>query len=105
MGSEENDLRARSFRNEDYTNRRAFLRSYPLHWGGEDEHEEENKHEPVRVSEGDDKKRPIKKMIISVFHWGEGRVLVLRRFKHKIGFYIIACLPVGFKPPTALIAV
>jgi hypothetical protein len=50
-------------------------------------------------------KKPIKRMIISVTHWGEGKVLVLRKFKHKIQVYIIACMPVSFKPPTALISV
>ncbi|KAK9277132.1 hypothetical protein L1049_006671 [Liquidambar formosana] len=98
---EENEMRARSFRYEDYNNRRVFLRSYPLHWGGEDE---ENKDEMVGISKESDRKKHVKKIILSVFHWGGGKVLILKRFKHKIAFYVIACLPVGFKPPTALIS-
>ncbi|KAF5952828.1 hypothetical protein HYC85_010772 [Camellia sinensis] len=107
-GMEENDLRTKSFRDEDYNNRRVFLRSYPLQWGGDEG--EENKQDTVEVSygggggSGDGKKKPIKKLIVTVFEWGEGKILVLRRFKHKIEFYIIACLPVAFKPPTALIS-
>lgn len=30
-------LRTRSFRDEDYTNRRVFLRSYPLHFDNDDQ--------------------------------------------------------------------
>ena len=37
---EEDGMRARSFRYEDYNTRRVFLRSYPLHWGTESEAEE-----------------------------------------------------------------
>ncbi|GMP82420.1 hypothetical protein CsSME_00036730 [Camellia sinensis var. sinensis] len=99
MGSEiiaENGLRTRSFRYKDYNNRRVFLRRYPLQWGGKDE---EIKKDIVRVHKGGNAKQ----LSASIFQWGEGRVLVLRRFKHKITFYIIACLPNGFKPPSALI--
>ncbi|KAJ4710866.1 1,3-beta-glucan synthase component bgs4 [Melia azedarach] len=99
-GMEENGMRKRSFRCEDYNNRRVFLRSYPLHWEGEDK---ENDEETV-VTKRNTKKKPIKKIILSMFHWGEGKVLVLRRFKHKFTIYIIACIPVGFKSPTALIS-
>lgn len=100
----ENDTRARSFNREDYNNnRRVFLRSYPLHWGGEDEEGIEGRTERVS-KEAVHEKKPIKKLIVSVFHWGEGQVLVLRRFKHKVSFYIIACLPVGFKSQPAQIS-
>ncbi|KAF5183913.1 hypothetical protein FRX31_026500 [Thalictrum thalictroides] len=47
---EENETRSRSFRYEDYNNRRVFLRSYPLHqWEGYD-HDEEGKEKVVKVS-------------------------------------------------------
>lgn len=39
-GMEEDGMRAKSFRYEDYNTRRVFLRSYPLHWGTESEAEE-----------------------------------------------------------------
>ncbi|KAH7570475.1 hypothetical protein ACOSP7_018634 [Xanthoceras sorbifolium] len=110
-GMEENGMRTRSFRYEDYNNRRVFLRSYPLHWGGEDD---ENNEEGVKVTykspekkqveEKPVKKKHIKKIILSVFQWGEGKVVVLREFKHKLTIYIIACVSVGFKSPTALIS-
>lgn len=104
QGVEENVMRTRSFRYEDYNNRRVFLRSYPLHWGGESE--ESNEEEAVKVTSNKsfEKKKPIKQIILSVFHWGGGKVLVLRRFKHKFTIYIIACVSVGFKSPTALIS-
>lgn len=115
---EEEGLRTRSFRYEDYNNRRVFLRSYPLHWGKEEEEKEENKKQEttttststagrVATKGGDQQKhkKPIKKIILSVIHWGDGKALVFRKFKHKITFYVIACFPVGFKPPTALISV
>ncbi|KAJ0094474.1 hypothetical protein Patl1_16916 [Pistacia atlantica] len=50
------------------------------------------------------KKTPLKDIILSVFHWGGGKVLVLRRFKHKFTIYVIACVPVRLKSPTALIS-
>lgn len=99
-GVEENGMRTRSFRNKDYNNRRVFLRSYPLHWGGEDE---EN-NEEMTITNKNTKKKPVKKILLSIFHWGGGKVLVLRRFKHKFTIYIIACLPAGLKSPTALIS-
>ncbi|KAJ6719289.1 hypothetical protein OIU79_007030 [Salix purpurea] len=95
-------VRTRSFRDEDYNNRRAFLRSYPLYHVAEGETANE---EMVSASNKETEKKPIKRMIISVIHWSEGKVLVLRKFKHKIQVYIIACMPVSFKPPTALISV
>jgi hypothetical protein len=95
-------MRTRSFRDEDYINRRAFLRSYPLYHGAEDETTNE---EMIGATNKETEKKPIKRMIISVTHWGEGKVLVLRKFKHKIQVYIIACMPFSFKPPTALISV
>ncbi|KAF5939860.1 hypothetical protein HYC85_021027 [Camellia sinensis] len=63
----ENGLRTRSFHYEDYNNRRVFLKSYPLQWGGKDE---EIKKDIVRVRKGGDAKKPIKKLIASIFHLG-----------------------------------
>ncbi|KAI7996472.1 Receptor-like protein EIX1 [Camellia lanceoleosa] len=59
----ENGLRTRSFCYEDCNNRRVFLRSYPLQWGGKDE---EIKIDIVRVRKGGDAKKPIKKLIASI---------------------------------------
>ncbi|KAK2636750.1 hypothetical protein Ddye_031542 [Dipteronia dyeriana] len=108
-GMEESGMRTRSFRYEDYNNRRVFLRSYPLHWGGEEEDEENNNEEAVKITNEIPekklvKKKPIKQIILSMFHWGGGKVLVLRKFKHKFTIYIIACVSVGFKSPAALIS-
>ncbi|CAK9137335.1 unnamed protein product [Ilex paraguariensis] len=101
MNMEEDGMKSRSFRYEDYSTRRVFLRSYPLHWGGEDEG---NKEDNIGVTNRGSGIKPMKKIILSFCHWGEERALVLRRFKHKVTFYVIACLPVGFKPTTALIS-
>lgn len=109
-------MRARSFRYEDYNTRRVFLRSYPLHWGTESEAEESieaaaaaaaksSKEEPAKVTNRTNGKKPIKKIILAVVHWGEERILVFRRFKHKITIYVVNCVPVNFKVPTALISV
>ena len=97
-------MRTRSFRNEDYNNRRAFLRSYPLYGGGDQDEDVKAESEKAAANETTSKK-PMKKIILSVFHWGGERVLVLRRFKHKVTFYVVTCLPVGLKAPTALISV
>ncbi|KAJ7957589.1 1,3-beta-glucan synthase component bgs4 [Quillaja saponaria] len=92
-------VRTKSFRDEDYNNRRVFLRSYPLNWG-----EDQDKEEVIRAMERSKRKKPLKKIILSVIQWSEGKVLVLRRFKDKIVINVIACFPVAFKHPTALIS-
>lgn len=94
--------RARSFREEGYNNRRIFLRSYPLHWGGEDSKSKEMERTAPKGT--NEKKKPLKKIIISIFNWGEERVLIFRRYKNKIIVYVISCLPVGFKPPAMISA-
>lgn len=96
-------LRTKSFREEDYNNRRVFLRSYPLRWGGEDEGKDEEIKVVSTESNSNRKKKLIKKMIVSVIHWSGGKVLVLRRFKHKFTIHVIACIALSFKRPTALI--
>lgn len=88
----------RSFRYEDYSNRRVFLRSYPLHWDGKDDEKED------RVPEGTNRKRLIKELVLSAANWGEEKVLVLRRLKVKLAVYVIACVTFGFKHKTALIS-
>lgn len=92
-------MRTRSFRNEDYNNRRAFLRSYPLY------QDAEVKAESDKVDNGSTTKKPMRKMFLSVFHWGGESILILRRFKHKVTFYVITCFPAGLKARTALISV
>lgn len=82
--------RNRSFRDENYNNRRAFLRSYPLHWGEEDENDKED---TVRIADKSNQKKPKKKIILSVYYWGGEKVLLLRRLKHKLTIYVIACIP------------
>lgn len=117
MVSKENmGTRTRSFRDEDYNNRRVFLRSYPLDWelGGGDQNDKEAggdaSTDEMRRSKRSNKdcssrsKKPLRKIILALYHWGGGKVLVLRRFKHKLTIYVISCIPVGFKPPTALIS-
>ncbi|KAL2478779.1 uncharacterized protein Fot_47793 [Forsythia ovata] len=108
---EENGMKARSFRYEDYNTRRVFLRSYPLQWGAESESEEskeagqETKEEAVNAKTVKTGKKPVKKIILAVIHWGEERVIVLRRVKDKINIYLVNCMPVNFKVPTALISI
>ncbi|GMJ13280.1 hypothetical protein HRI_004997200 [Hibiscus trionum] len=88
--------RSRSFRYEDYNNRRAFLRSYPLQWGEDEEVEEET----VTVAQGlGTGKKPMKKIVQSVYHWSGEKVVILRRFKDKLTVYVVACLPIRFKSP------
>ncbi|KAK4379313.1 hypothetical protein RND71_001175 [Anisodus tanguticus] len=98
--SKENGARSRSFRNEDYNNRRVFLRSYPLHLG--ESEDGENKEETATVMPRSKEKTCMKKKFIAIFHWKGERVLIFRRLKHKVTVYFITCLPVGFKAPTAM---
>lgn len=103
VAEEENNIRARSFRYEDYDTRRVFLRSYPLHWGGD---EESINYEDMQFEkEENENKKHMKKLFVSVFNWGEDKVFVLRRFKHKVSIYMIACFPVHLiKAPRAMIS-
>lgn len=116
-----NKMRTRSFRDENYNNRRAFWRSYPLHWG-EDEYSKEDtarvadnsnqkkdeykKEETttVTVEDQSDQKKPKKKIFLSVFYWGGKKILLFRRLKHQLEIHFIACIPNGFKKPTVLIS-
>jgi len=106
-------LRTKSFHHESVNNRRVFLRSYPLQLGEQDEYNKEdpfqlgeqdgyNKEDMVGVADGSNQKKPMKKIILSVFHWGGEKFLLLRRVKHKFTVHIIACIPIGLKTPTAL---
>ncbi|EHA8591323.1 putative 1,3-beta-glucan synthase component bgs4 [Cocos nucifera] len=86
---EEDGMKTRSFRDEGYNSRRVFLRSYPLQWEEEEGREGE---EQVVVS-----KVSLKSRLIAIFEWGEGKLLLLRRLKNKVVFYLVACHPYGFK--------
>ncbi|PWA81303.1 hypothetical protein CTI12_AA188790 [Artemisia annua] len=126
---EEGDgLRTRSFRDEDYTTRRLFLRSYPLHFGNDEDDQEAQTHGATidndkaskrttgEFAHGDDhkketkmmkikkKKEAMKRIMVTIVEWGGGRVVVLKRFKHKVSFYVVACFPIVFKPSKALIS-
>lgn len=98
-----NGMRSRSFRDEDYNTRRVFLRSYPLQWGGEERTNEEELLKKME-SKNSTTKKYIKKMILAVIQWSGGKALVLRKVKNKIAIYVVACIRIGFKPPTALIS-
>ncbi|GFP95762.1 hypothetical protein PHJA_001720400 [Phtheirospermum japonicum] len=96
---EEDGMRARSFRDEDYDTRRVFLRSYPLHWDPQTETEESfdrdyGKKEPARVANKTKGRKTVNKTI-----------LIFRRVKCKIKIFVVNCVPVSLKAPTALISV
>ncbi|EXC06142.1 hypothetical protein L484_005463 [Morus notabilis] len=102
-GPGQDGLRSRSFRDEDYNTRRVFLRSYPLRWGGEEERNEEELPKKME-SKNNTRKKYIKKVILAVIEWSSDKALVLRKVKNKIAVYVVACIPISFKPPTALIS-
>ncbi|GFQ01254.1 hypothetical protein PHJA_002269300 [Phtheirospermum japonicum] len=96
---EEDGARARSFCDEDYDMRRVFLRSYPLHWDPQTKTEESfdrecGKKEPTRVANRTNGRKTVNKTI-----------LVFRRVKRKITIFVVNCVPVSLKAPTALISV
>ncbi|XXG57503.1 hypothetical protein AAC387_Pa03g4639 [Persea americana] len=93
--------RVRSFRYEDYNNRRAFLRSYPLNWEGEEDEEEEAMVKSSKVGT----RGAVKGIFLSVFQWRGGKVLLLRKIKHKVAYYLVACHPFGFKSTSSLLSV
>ncbi|KAF3338714.1 hypothetical protein FCM35_KLT17551 [Carex littledalei] len=92
---EEEGWKARSFRHEDYNTRRAFLRSYPLQWDDDETGEEAQTDARESTAVMSMKRRKaaasVKKKLIMVFHWGEGKCLILRRIKEKFVYYLVVC--------------
>ncbi|KAJ4962984.1 hypothetical protein NE237_022923 [Protea cynaroides] len=99
---EEDEKKARSFRYEDYNNRRVFLRSYPLHWTDDEVDDDYD----VMATQGmlDDSKRgkitAIKRRALIVLRWSEGKVLILKKLKNKVCFYLVTCCPFRLKQPS-----
>ncbi|KZV21819.1 hypothetical protein F511_13622 [Dorcoceras hygrometricum] len=115
---DENHMKERNFRCEDYKTRRVFLRSYPLHWGTDSEASEskeavedrrgtykDSKEDPAtRKVIANNGKTPMKKIILAVFQWGEERILIFRRFKHKLTIYVVNCVTAKLKARTTFIS-
>ncbi|KAJ4966060.1 hypothetical protein NE237_017909 [Protea cynaroides] len=107
---EEDEKRARSFRDEDYNNRRVFLRSYPLHWA-EDQINNDNVDEEVETNQGilnvskSGKMTALKKKVLYVVRWSEGKVLIFKKLKNKVAFYLVTCHPFGLKHSSSLLSV
>ncbi|KQK18453.1 uncharacterized protein LOC100835391 [Brachypodium distachyon] len=94
----------RSFRYEDYSTRRVFLRSYPLQWDasdgkqqgqlGDEKHSEEDE-------DGYERRRDRKwkrQVVVAVVEWGEEKLLLLRRVKKRLALYLLGC-HYGSRPP------
>ena len=92
-------MRMRSFRDESYSSRRIFLRSYPLQW---EENEEE---QGAEHDEGEVTNLSRKGKFIAMFHWGEDKVFLLRKIKNKVALYLVSCKPFGFKSSKKMISV
>lgn len=86
------EIKTRSFRYEDYNTRRVFLRSYPLQWENDDCDEE-----AAIVDEEEMVKLSLKSRFIAIFHWGEDKVILLKKIKNKVAFYLVSCQPFSFK--------
>ncbi|PKU87592.1 hypothetical protein MA16_Dca022873 [Dendrobium catenatum] len=107
----EDGVKMKSFRDEDMETRRIFLRSYPLRWDEEEEEEDqEEEGESPRKQVASSKKQRyfkfkslMKRNFITVLHWGEGKLLLLKKMKNKVAFYLVACHPFGFKTSTKFI--
>lgn len=50
------------------------------------------------------KKEVLKKIMVAIVEWGDERFVVIKRIKHKVSIYVVACFPIAFKPPKALIS-
>lgn len=95
---------ARSFRYEDYSTRRVFLRSYPLQWDwSEDEKQgladDGPAKRPAYGSDDEDGGRGdercgkgwSRQVVEAMVEWGEEKMLLLRKAKKRIAFYLIGC--------------
>ncbi|KAL6909749.1 hypothetical protein ACP4OV_001408 [Aristida adscensionis] len=104
---------AKSFRYEDYSTRRVFLRSYPLQWdwspepddkhgrggssapeatkkrayGDDDDYDGSDDHGDERGSKGHWKRQ----VVVAVVEWGEEKLLLLRRAKKRLALYLLGC--------------
>ncbi|KAI4975322.1 hypothetical protein ZWY2020_048929 [Hordeum vulgare] len=86
----------RSFRYEDYSTRRVFLRSYPLQWdspapGGEAGQAEDDEDHRYDDDGGRRDRRWKRQVVVAVVEWGEEKLLLLRRVKKRLALYLIGC--------------
>ncbi|KAG0514213.1 hypothetical protein BDA96_10G171200 [Sorghum bicolor] len=100
----------RSFRYEDYSTRRVFLRSYPLQWDwspAQDDDDDDDKdglsHAEAAAgnradhADGDEccggagSRRWKRQVVAAVTEWGEDKLLLLRRAKKRLALYLIGC--------------
>ncbi|TKW21264.1 hypothetical protein SEVIR_4G170700v4 [Setaria viridis] len=93
----------RSFRYEDYSTRRVFLRSYPLQWDWSPAPDDDEKHalagatEAAEVGDDGDERcggggRGWKRQVLEVVvEWGEDKLLLLRRAKKRLALYLLGC--------------
>ncbi|NP_001142819.1 hypothetical protein Zm00014a_040304 [Zea mays] len=86
----------RSFRYEDYSTRRVFLRSYPLQWDWSPsrDDDDDDKQDGQDAADGDEccgSRRWKSKMVAAVTEWGEDKLLLLRRAKKRLALYLIGC--------------
>ncbi|KAH7689471.1 hypothetical protein IHE45_03G100400 [Dioscorea alata] len=102
---EEGVTKPKSFKDEEYCNRRVFLRSYPLQWEENQVLEAEQEEEQEEEEEGEvpHSSSSLKGKLIALIHWNEGKLLLLRRIKNKMTFYLVSCYSFAFKSSKKLI--
>lgn len=105
MDLEQEAMKTRSFRDETYSSRRVFLRSYPLQWEEVEDEEEEREVDVGHHDEGEVGKFSLKGKFVAVFHWGEDKVFLLRKIKNKVALYLVSCHPFGFKSSKKMLTV
>ncbi|CAL5052699.1 unnamed protein product [Urochloa decumbens] len=100
----------RSFRYEDYSTRRVFLRSYPLQWDWSPAADDDEKHglaggATEAAGDGNDGDercgggRGWKRQVVEVVvEWGEDKLLLLRRAKKRLALYLLGCGHYGSRP-------
>ncbi|CAN6201649.1 unnamed protein product [Urochloa humidicola] len=88
----------RSFRYEDYSTRRVFLRSYPLQWDWSPAADDDEKHALAGGAAADEAAgndgggRGWKRQVVEVVvEWGEDKLLLLRRAKKRLALYLLGC--------------
>ena len=77
----------RSFRYEDYSTRRVFLRSYPLQWDWSPVPDDDEKHGLGGGGRGCKRLQ----LVEVVVEWGEDKLLLLRRAKKRLALYLVGC--------------
>jgi hypothetical protein len=81
----------KSFRYEDYSTRRVFLRSYPLQWESPAPGGDGKPGQVYATADEVGEDQCDRRWVVAVVEWGEDKLLLLRRAKKRLALYLLGC--------------